>query len=101
MTELFGKPLGNETAFGWLPEDDWTVLVGRWVEIHDRGRLADRGLVDCVTSDGTILWLHQDGATPRRIIERGPDISIRPCSISVRSRLSEEPIRRVESPAQG
>ncbi|QOT18577.1 hypothetical protein [Paenarthrobacter sp. YJN-5] len=47
------------------------------MEIHHRGQLVDFGTVECVTHDGSLLWLHQNGAVPRRIIEKSPDIYIR------------------------
>lgn len=61
----------------WQPVDDWGTLTGCPVEVHHRGQLVDLGTVECVTHDGSLLWLHQNGAVPRRIIERSPDVDIR------------------------
>lgn len=64
-------------AVGWLPVDDWTLLEGLQVEIFRQGRLLDQGTVECVTSDGTLLWLKQNGATQRRIAENLPGTYVR------------------------
>lgn len=61
----------------WKPVDDWRTLKGHDVEIFENGRLMDRGRVDDVTSDGFVLWLMQDGASNRRIIENLPGTFIR------------------------
>ncbi|WP_427118124.1 hypothetical protein [Pseudarthrobacter scleromae] len=53
----------------WLPEDDWSVLAGSVVEIHEAGRVIDRGRVEATTADGGILWLAFDGAASRRLWE--------------------------------
>lgn len=49
--------------------EDWTVLPGIPVQIRLRGKTVCKGTVDCITPDGTILWIHQD-AGGRRLIER-------------------------------
>lgn len=59
------------------PADDWTLLQSRDVEIHDHKGIVDQGRVEAVTADGTILWLHQDGAKTRRIIQNAPGPHIR------------------------
>ncbi|MCQ6271450.1 hypothetical protein M8J71_13275 [Pseudarthrobacter sp. R1] len=64
-------------AAGWQPVDDWASVEGRYIEIYRHGVQIDRGVVDAVTADGTILWLMQDGALPRRIIEQLPGTYIR------------------------
>lgn len=56
----------------WTVVDDWTRLAGEKIEIHEGGKLLDRGYVETTTGDGQILWLAQDGAIPRRIWERTP-----------------------------
>jgi hypothetical protein len=63
----------------WQPAEDWTLLQGRDVEIHDRKGMVDNGRVDAVTVDGNILWLLQDGAYPRRIIHKTPGTHVRLC----------------------
>jgi hypothetical protein len=57
----------------WHPADDWTTLIGLNVEIHERGRIIDQGLVEAVTQDGRILWLGQEGALTRRLWELVPE----------------------------
>lgn len=54
------------------PVDDWTVLKGQLIEVHVNGRLIDKGWVDDVMADGTLLWLMHCGASGRRIIENLP-----------------------------
>jgi hypothetical protein len=61
----------------WKPVDDWTTLKSQDVEVIKNGRLIDRGRVDDVTSDGSVLWLMPDGASNRRIIENLPGTFIR------------------------
>ncbi|MDR6417704.1 hypothetical protein [Pseudarthrobacter sulfonivorans] len=56
--------------------EDWTLLDGRDIEICEQGQVTDRGRVDAITKDGTILWLAQDGARPRRLIEQIPGRSV-------------------------
>ncbi|GGJ22277.1 hypothetical protein GCM10010052_19250 [Paenarthrobacter histidinolovorans] len=54
----------------WQPVEDWTSLTGFEIEIWDRDRLMDRGVVDTVTVDGAVLWLAQDGVAHRRAVEK-------------------------------
>ncbi|KQR82460.1 hypothetical protein ASF98_00065 [Arthrobacter sp. Leaf337] len=61
---------------------NWSLLEGCQVEIRLNGRVIDRGVVDAVTSDGTILWLKQDGATQRRLIEYTADVDLQICHIN-------------------
>ncbi|MFJ5699628.1 hypothetical protein [Arthrobacter sp. NPDC093139] len=61
-----------EDSKSWQPAADWTLLQGRDVEVHDFEGTVDQGRVDSVTADGTILWLLQVGAYPRRIIQKTP-----------------------------
>jgi hypothetical protein len=56
----------------WQPEDDWTLLVGLRIEVHEQGRILDGGRVEDVTTDGHVLWLEMDGPSCRRIIEKSP-----------------------------
>jgi hypothetical protein len=56
----------------WQPEDDWTLLIGQKIEIHDQGKIHDSGRVEDVTRDGYVRWLEMDGPTCRRIIEKSP-----------------------------
>ncbi|WP_461172723.1 hypothetical protein M1D93_17380 [Arthrobacter sp. Z1-9] len=61
----------------WQPVDDWTQLQDRFVEIHRRGTILDRGLVDAVTIDGSILWLAHDGAATRRLILKQDAVNVK------------------------
>ena len=61
----------------WQPVDDWASLKDHLVEVHIRGGIADQGRVDDVMADGSVLWLMQEGASARRIIEHLPGTHIR------------------------
>lgn len=61
----------------WPTADDWTTLVGLNVEIHERGRVVDRGRVEATTADGRILWLAQEGPSTRRLWEAVPERYVR------------------------
>lgn len=61
----------------WQPVEDWTLLEGCDVEVHDHKGIVDQGGVDAVTADGKILWLLQNGASTRRIIQKTPGTYIR------------------------
>lgn len=61
----------------WQPVDDWSTLKDQNVEIHIGGKLTDRGRVDDVMADGSVLWLQHDGASVRRIVENQPGTWIR------------------------
>jgi hypothetical protein len=61
----------------WQPPDDWSLLDGLHVEIHERGRIIDRGRVEVTTEDGRTLWLALDGVSPRRLVEKLPGTYIR------------------------
>ncbi|MFB8369729.1 hypothetical protein ACFC25_10235 [Pseudarthrobacter sp. NPDC055928] len=54
----------------------WSTLVGREITVKQGGRLLDQGRVEEATSDGRLLWLMQDGANHRRIIEDLPGRSV-------------------------
>lgn len=49
--------------------DDWCILSGASVEIRKQGTFVCSGIVDAVTDDGGILWIHSlvDG---RRLFEK-------------------------------
>lgn len=51
------------------PIEDWTVLVGVFVEIRLWGRTKCSGPVDAVSGDGSILWVHPPGSE-RRLYEK-------------------------------
>lgn len=57
--------------------DDWTKLIGHGVEIHERGRIVDQGRIDDAMKDGSILWIAQQGANPRRLWEMLPERYLR------------------------
>jgi HPt (histidine-containing phosphotransfer) domain-containing protein len=58
-------------------ESDWRVLVGQRIEVRFPNGDIDTGTVDAVTMDGEILWLQQDGALPRRLIEKADGLGVR------------------------
>lgn len=60
-----------------LEVSDWRVLVGCQVEIQFPNGVTDAGTVEAVTFDGEILWLQQQGAVPRRLVERERGMEIR------------------------
>ena len=66
-----GTPTRLQSEF-WQPIEDWSLLTGQNVEIYTSGIMVDRGRVDDVMMDGSILWLKHEGASNRRIIERRP-----------------------------
>jgi hypothetical protein len=51
------------------PQTSWHQLVGSRVEVRRGGDVLDVGIVDDAMADGTLLWLAQEGAKNRRIIE--------------------------------
>jgi hypothetical protein len=61
----------------WQPVADWVTLKGLEVEVFVGGRMLDRGHVDDVMADGSLLWLMQQGASERRIIENQPETHLR------------------------
>lgn len=61
----------------WQSVDDWTQLQDRFVEIDRRGTILDRGLVDAVTDEGSILWLAHDGAATRRLILKQDGVCVK------------------------
>lgn len=54
----------------WKRVDAWTVVTGLEVEVWDRDRLLDQGIVDAVTADGAILWLKHHRVLHRRVVEK-------------------------------
>lgn len=59
------------------PLDDWTLLKGQKVDIYENGELIDQGRAEAVTNDGCILWLEQEGAHLRRLVEKQRGIELR------------------------
>ena len=49
--------------------DDWCTLSGAHVEIRQQGTIVGSGIVDAVTDDGRILWLHSR-VEGRRLFEK-------------------------------
>jgi hypothetical protein len=64
-----------------FPADDWPGLKGAKVEIWNGSKLIDRGTVDDVTADGKILWLQQEGAITRRLVEKSTNSPTRIFSV--------------------
>lgn len=61
----------------WQPAEDWTLVEGLAVDIQEWGKSVDRGTVEAVTKDGSILWLAQEGIRPRRLVEKLPGTELR------------------------
>ncbi|MEC3853138.1 hypothetical protein [Paenarthrobacter ureafaciens] len=57
-------------------DTDWTQFEGHTVQVYDFGRLVGWGQVDAVTSDGSILWLAQNGVRNRWLVEKLPGRSL-------------------------
>lgn len=74
------EPPQSGTAGIAIPLLDPQQLRGREVEIQLYGRIIDRGVVDCFTADGSILWLKADALNHRRLIQRSPGLYIRDCT---------------------
>ncbi|MCM0616909.1 MULTISPECIES: hypothetical protein [Micrococcaceae] len=57
---------------------NWRSLVGLKVQIWRGDEIVDQGVVEAVTSDGSVVWLTQTGAVERRMVvkERGAGIRI-------------------------
>jgi hypothetical protein len=49
---------------------DWTSVIGEQVEIRNNGQAVRSGVVDCVTQDGSIVWLAAEGAFGREMVSR-------------------------------
>ncbi|MDQ0923406.1 hypothetical protein QF038_001914 [Pseudarthrobacter sp. W1I19] len=49
--------------------DDWCTLSGASVEIRQRGSIICSGIVDDVTDDGRVLWIHST-VEGRRLFEK-------------------------------
>jgi hypothetical protein len=61
----------------WSREDHWPGLEGAFVELRrSDGSIVDSGCVEAVTTDGSIMWMSLDGASPRRLHQRLPWIEI-------------------------
>ena len=51
-------------------QPDWQRALGQYVEVRRRGRTVRTGVVDAVTSDGSLLWISAEGAHLREMVER-------------------------------
>lgn len=60
----------------WKAVEDWSQLQGLDIEIRDAGDLIDRGRVEVVAPDGSLLWLQQEGPTQRRLVEMQPKLQV-------------------------
>jgi hypothetical protein len=74
------KPEQSEAAGIGIPLLDPQELRGRKVEILLYGRIIDWGVVDCLTADGSVLWLQPDALNHRRLFQRSPGMYIRDCA---------------------
>jgi hypothetical protein len=61
----------------WQTADDWTLLAGLSVDVHENGKFVERGRVEAVTKDGCIVWLVQEGNRLRRLVEKLPGTELR------------------------
>jgi hypothetical protein len=75
VNESHPKP--GPAATGDVRAENWAALEGLRIEIYLNDHLVDRGLVDAVTFDGSILWLKQNGVTGRRLVERMAGMYVR------------------------
>jgi hypothetical protein len=71
------KPSRSETPGTAIPVPDPEQLLGSEVEIELYGRIIDAGVVDCLTADGSVLWLKPDALNHRRLIQLSPGLYIR------------------------
>jgi hypothetical protein len=55
---------------------DWLPVIGEVVEVRLHNQLVRKGRIDCVTSDGQILWMATDGADARSMFERSRGYSV-------------------------
>ncbi|MDQ0618420.1 hypothetical protein [Arthrobacter globiformis] len=46
------------------------------IEIRDAENFIDRGRVEVVAPDGSLLWLQQAGASQRRLVEMQPKLQV-------------------------
>ena len=62
-----------------MPEtiNDWTLLVGRTIELTRDGRLVRVAEVEDATADSTVMWLRFDGNHGRQLITPGDSYDIR------------------------
>jgi len=77
--QVAGQSATDTSSVFWRPVDDWTTARGRRVEIYVKATFIDSGTVEDVTSDGHILWLGYEGASPRRLYENLPTTYLRLC----------------------
>ncbi|WP_211882992.1 hypothetical protein [Pseudarthrobacter albicanus] len=65
-------PQGKDTPMA-IRRDDWYHLIGATVEIRREGDPARIGRVDHATQDSNVLWLAQEGNSPRKMIDKVQD----------------------------
>jgi HPt (histidine-containing phosphotransfer) domain-containing protein len=82
-------------------ESDWRVLVGQRIEVRFPNGDIDTGTVDAVTMDGEILWLQQDGALPRRLIEKADGLGVRSLVLSRAKESKIAPFAASSAPGPG
>ncbi|MBT2551439.1 hypothetical protein [Arthrobacter sp. ISL-65] len=64
-----------------MPEvNDWSMLVGRTVELRLDGRYVRTAEVEDATADDSIIWLRFDGNDGRKLISNTEGYEIRPVS---------------------
>jgi hypothetical protein len=70
------KPSYGATPGTVTPVLDPEQLQGREIEIGLDDRIIDAGVVDCLTADGSVLWLKPDALNHRRLIQLSPGLYI-------------------------
>lgn len=62
-----------------MPEmiNDWTLLVGRTIELRQDGRPVRIAEVEDATADSSVMWLRFDGNNGRQLITHGDGYDIR------------------------
>jgi hypothetical protein len=75
MGKIFGRPFFTRTQRFYLYQD-WERLVGAIVEVRLKGLCVRSGRVDAVTANGAIVWIAQEGALGRVLIDKSEGYEI-------------------------
>jgi hypothetical protein len=59
-------------------DDDWTLLVGRTVELRRGGQHVRTAEVEDATWDSSVMWLRFDGNHGRQLISKTEGYEVRP-----------------------
>ncbi|MGM0928292.1 MAG: hypothetical protein ACQEXN_01095 [Actinomycetota bacterium] len=52
------------------PLENWDLVPGTLVEVHQDGKMLRTGRIDAVTLDADIVWLASNGSHPRSLFEK-------------------------------